>query len=82
MRMRIQQTRLQYSMIVADIKALPVAEKLQIMETLWEEFRDKYDHSEISPEMKSLLDERRQRVRSGEARLLDWDSVKNQIGRR
>jgi putative addiction module component (TIGR02574 family) len=69
-------------MIVADIKALPVAEKVQIMEVLWEEFREKYDNSEISLEMKSLLDQRRQRVRSGEAQLVDWDSVKNQIGRR
>lgn len=69
-------------MIVADIKALPVAEKVQIMKVLWEEFREKYDNSEISLEMKSLLDQRRQRVRSGEAQLVDWDSVKNQIGRR
>lgn len=51
-------------MIAADIKALPLAEKLQIMETLWEEFRSKYDASEISIEMKTLLDQRRQRVRA------------------
>ncbi len=69
-------------MIAAEIKALPMAEKIQIMEALWEEFRSKFDESDISIEMKSLLDQRRQRVRSGESQLLDWDSVKNQIGRR
>jgi putative addiction module component (TIGR02574 family) len=69
-------------MIAAEIKALPMAEKIQIMEALWEEFRSNYDESDISIEMKSLLDQRRQRVRSGESQLLDWDSVKNQIGRR
>jgi hypothetical protein len=69
-------------MIAAEIKALPMAEKIQIMEALWEEFRSNYDESDISIEMKSLLDQRRLRVRSGESQLLDWDSVKNQIGRR
>ncbi|MDH4477210.1 MAG: addiction module protein [Verrucomicrobiaceae bacterium] len=69
-------------MIAAEIKALPMAEKIQIMEALWEEFRSNYDESDISIEMKSLLDQRRKRVRSGESQLLDWDSVKNQIGRR
>ncbi len=68
-------------MIAAEIKALPMAEKIQIMEALWEEFRSNYDESDISIEMKSLLDQRRKRVRSGESQLLDWDSVKNQIGR-
>jgi putative addiction module component (TIGR02574 family) len=69
-------------MIAAEIKALPMAEKIQIMEALWEEFRSNYDESDISIEMKSLLDQRRKRVRSGEYQLMDWDSVKNQIGRR
>lgn len=67
-------------MITADIKALPLAEKIQIMETLWEEFRSNYDESEISLELKNLLDQRRQRVRSGESTLVDWEAVKNEIG--
>jgi putative addiction module component (TIGR02574 family) len=79
--MRFQQTKLTSAMITADIKALPLAEKIQIMETLWEEFRSNYDESEISLEMKNLLDQRRQRVRSGESTLVDWETVKNKIGR-
>ncbi len=79
--MRFQQTKLTSTMITADIKALPLAEKIQIMETLWEEFRSNYDESEISLEMKNLLDQRRQRVRSGESTLVDWEAVKNKIGR-
>jgi putative addiction module component (TIGR02574 family) len=79
--MRFQQITLTSTMITADIKALPLAEKIQIMETLWEEFRSNYDESEISLEMKNLLDQRRQRVRSGESTLVDWETVKNKIGR-
>jgi putative addiction module component (TIGR02574 family) len=79
--MRFQQITLTSTRITADIKALPLAEKIQIMETLWEEFRSNYDESEISLEMKNLLDQRRQRVRSGESHLVDWEIVKNKIGR-
>lgn len=69
-------------MLADQIKALPVSEKIQIMETIWEDFRVKYDEMDISSEMKSLLDQRRQRVLSGQSRLVEWDDVKHQIGRR
>lgn len=68
-------------MTVADIKSLPIEEKFLIMETLWEEMRDLYEQSEIPQAHKDLLDLRRVRVESGEAKLVDWDSVKSSIGR-
>ena len=64
-----------------DIKALPVNRKIQIMEAIWEDFRDRFDRVGISQEQKDLLDRRRDKVRDGEARLLDWDSVKGSVGR-
>jgi hypothetical protein len=67
-------------MTVADIKSLPIEEKFLIMETLWEEMRDLYEQSEIPQAHKDLLDLRRARVESGEAKLVDWDSVKSSIG--
>lgn len=69
-------------MTIEEVKALSVEQKMQIMETIWEDFRERFDKLEISDELKELLDRRRARVEKGEARLLDWDSVKGTIGRR
>lgn len=64
-----------------DVKALPVEQKIQIMEAIWEDFRDRFERMAISEELKALLDRRRARVLEGTAQLLDWDSVKGSIGR-
>jgi putative addiction module component (TIGR02574 family) len=68
-------------MTTEEVKALPVDEKIRMMEAIWEDFRERFDRMEISQEQKDLLDQRRARVREGKARLLDWDSVKGTIGR-
>jgi len=68
-------------MTAEDVKALPIDQKIQIMEAIWEDLRDRFERSEISAAQKELLDERRARVREGKARLLDWDTVKGTIGR-
>ena len=64
------------------IKALPIGRKIQIMEVIWEDFRDRFDRLEVTDQQKDLLDRRRARVREGTAQLLDWESVKGTIGRR
>jgi len=69
-------------MTTEDVKALPIEQKLQIMEAIWEDFRERFDRLEVSEPQKELLDRRRARVQNGEARLLNWDSVKGTIGRR
>ena len=68
-------------MSVTDVLQLPLREKLQIMETIWEDLRVRADAVCISQDQKDLLDARRARVASGQAKILDWDSVKNSIGR-
>lgn len=68
-------------MTAEDIKALPIDRKLQIMEAIWEDFRDRFDRMAISQEQKNLLDRRRARVQQGAAQLLDWDSVKSPLGK-
>ncbi len=68
-------------MTMEEVRALPVERKIQIMETIWEDFRARFERSDISPQQKLLLDRRRARVREGAARLLDWDSVKGALGR-
>ncbi len=68
-------------MTAQDIKTLPTSQKLQIMEAIWEDLREQFEHSELPAHSKALLDQRRARVRDGSAHLLDWDSVKSTIGR-
>lgn len=68
-------------MTAEEVKALPLHEKLRIMEAIWEDFRERFERMELSPEQKELLGERRARVREGKARLLGWDSVKGTVGR-
>ena len=67
-------------MTAEEVKALPVDQKIRIMEAIWEDFRDRFDRMEIPKELKELLDRRRARVREGTAKLLDWESVKGTIG--
>ena len=69
-------------MTAEEVKALPVDQKIRIMEAIWEDFRDRFERMEIPQEQKELLDRRRARVREGKARLQDWDSVKGSIGRK
>lgn len=64
-----------------DVKEMPIHQKLQIMEAIWEDFRDRFDRMDLSQQQKDLLDQRRARVRQGVAQLLDWEAVKGTIGR-
>ena len=68
-------------MTTDEIKRLPIEAKIQIMEALWDDLRERFERAEIPPSVKRLLDERRERVRSGQAQLIDWDSVKRTLGR-
>jgi putative addiction module component (TIGR02574 family) len=68
-------------MTAEDVKALPIDRKIQIMEAIWEDFRDRFDRLGVSPQQQDLLDRRRARVQKGAAQLLDWESVKGSIGR-
>jgi len=68
-------------MTVDEIKRLPIEQKIRIMEALWDDLRERFERAEIPASVKRLLDERRERVRSGQAQLLDWDSIKETIGR-
>ena len=68
-------------MSVDEVKTLPIAEKIQIMEALWEDFRDRFEQMDLPQAQKDLLDRRRARVAEGASELLDWDAVKSTLGR-
>jgi hypothetical protein len=68
-------------MTVDEVRLLPVAQKIQIMEAIWEDLRDRVEASEIPEGLQKVLDRRRERVREGAVHLVDWDRVKSSIGR-
>ena len=68
-------------MSIAEIHQLPIEEKLQMMEALWDDLRDRFERAPIPAAHQALLDERRARVQNGAAQLHDWDAVKTSIGR-
>ncbi len=51
------------------------------MQTLWADLNDSIDSIPVSESEKELLDRRLARLKSGEAKILDWDDVKGQIGK-
>jgi hypothetical protein len=70
------QIELGFGMTSEDLKTMPISQKLQIMEAIWMDLRDRFERLEVPPQLRELLDQRRARVRDGSAQLLDWDSVK------
>lgn len=67
-------------MSIAEIRALPVNEKLLMMEVLWEELRTQADDDLTPPWHKELLDARRKAVAEGREEILDWDEIKHSLG--
>ncbi len=69
-------------MNVADVQALPLREKFQILEVLWADLSSRVEAALVSESVGDLLDSRIGRVDSGAAAILDWDEVKHLIGKR
>lgn len=67
-------------MSIAEIKQLPLHDKLQIMEALWDDLRSHADASLVPDWQKDLLNARRKAVEQGEEQILEWDDVKNTLG--
>ena len=68
------------SMSIAEIKGLPLHEKLQLMEALWEDLRSNADAVLVPQWHKDILDARRKAVADGTEKVLDWDEVKDTLG--
>jgi hypothetical protein len=66
-------------MSIAEVKRLPFAEKLQIMEAIWEDLRAQAERVPVPQWHKDLLDERRKAVAERREELLDWDSIKDSL---
>ncbi len=66
-------------MSIAEVKQLPLAEKLQIMEAIWEDLRAQAERVSVPQWHRELLDERRKAIDEGREELLDWDSIKDSL---
>ena len=68
-------------MSITEVRTLPLRDKLQIMEEIRDDMRQRVDELDVPASHRALLDSRRERVRSGTVALRDWDEVKHGIGR-
>jgi len=66
-------------MSIAEVRQLPLFEKLQIMEAIWEDLRAQAEQVPVPQWHRELLDERRRAVEEGREPLLDWDSIKDSL---
>lgn len=46
-------------MTLAEARAMPIGQKFQLMEILWQDMREQFEAAPVSDEIKALLDRRR-----------------------
>jgi hypothetical protein len=61
------------------IDQMTVAEKLRIMEELWDDLRTRAESVPVPQWHKDLLDERERLIETGEAEFSDWETAKKRI---
>jgi putative addiction module component (TIGR02574 family) len=64
---------------LAEIRELPLHEKLRMMEALWDGISPQEAELEVPQWHKDLLDERGQLITDGKAAFIDWETAKRQI---
>ena len=65
----------------ADIRQLPLFEKLALMEAVWAELASDPTTVEVPQWHKDILDERQKLLEGGASQVLDWELAKEQINR-
>ena len=69
-------------MSIAELRKLSPAEKLKIIELLWEDLSRNPDAIESPEWHREVLEEREKRIASGEAKFSDWEQAKAEIRKR
>lgn len=69
------------SALTSEALQLPPAQRLELIEELWNSLRDS-DPVELNDADLDELDRRRERYRSNPASLVDWEDVKREFDRR
>ena len=65
----------------AEIRQLPLPEKLALLEAVWAELASSADAIEVPEWHKVILDERQRSLDQDSSQLLDWELAKEQINR-
>ena len=68
--------------VTLPLNDMTISEKLQLMETLWEDLSRNADALESPEWHRDVLEERERRIASGEARFSDWEEAKADIRKR
>jgi hypothetical protein len=68
-------------MSLAEIRKLPIREKFQILEALWEDMREEAEEADIPDSHKKILDDCEAKVLAGEERFYSLEEARNVIGR-
>ena len=61
------------------IDQMTVAEKLRVMEELWDDLRRRAEDVPMPEWHKNLLDERERLIETGEAKFDDWNTARKRI---
>lgn len=65
--------------ITLPLDQMTLAEKLRLMEALWADLSRNEQNIESPAWHGQVLEEREQRLRSGEARFIDWETAKQHL---
>jgi putative addiction module component (TIGR02574 family) len=68
--------------IQIQIDQLTIAEKLRIMEELWDDLRTRAKDVSVAQWQRDLLEEREQLLEANEAQFGDWETAKKRITER
>ena len=66
-------------MSIVEVRQLPLAEKIEIMEAIWEDLRAQAERVPVPQWHRDLLNERRKAVEEGREEVFDWDSIKDSL---
>jgi putative addiction module component (TIGR02574 family) len=66
----------------AEIRKLPLPEKLELLEAVWSELSSEPDNIAVPQWHKDILDERQRGLEQGSMKVMDWELAKEQINHR
>ena len=64
---------------VVQIDRMTLAEKLRVMEALWDDLCQREENIPVAQWHQDLLDERERLIEQGKAAYLDWETAKKRI---
>jgi putative addiction module component (TIGR02574 family) len=60
---------------MSELHKLSVKEKIKVVQALWDDIAKEQSIEDLSPEHKTILDERIQKIDAGDAQFKSWEEV-------